>query len=232
MSQTVAPEAPVSSSSEDRPDAPTVAPVRTRRSVIGLAAAIALVITGAVVFAVLLNASSRTDDVVIVSDSIERGDTIGDGDLSTLAIGEGQTTKGIPAAELDSLIGKVAAVDLPAGSLVTSGSVTDALGAPEGRAIVGVSLTSAQMPVEPLRAGEDVIFVPLTNQVQGAATQIPLEQTIPAVVSQVRAPAEDAAGTLSTTIDVYVAADLAPTLTAAAATGSIAVYVAPAAEEE
>ena len=62
-------------------------------------------------------------------------------------------------SQLNSLIGKRAAVDLSAGSLLTDTAVTDRVLPGAGRSLVGIALTAAQLPAEPLQAGDRVRIV-------------------------------------------------------------------------
>lgn len=232
MSQTVTVEAPGSAPRVEQPnEAPTIAPVRTRRSAIWIAAAIAIVLLGAIAGGVGYNIVSQTNQVLVVQHDIARGSVIAEADLTTIAISEGQNTEAIPVDRANEILGKIAAVDIPAGGLVTAASVTDALAAPDGRAVVGISLKPEQLPLQRLHAGDEVILVLLSNQATaaGAPIEVDIDQTIPAVISQVTYPADSGAGsTIRAVVDVYVNAQLAPQVSAAAAAGAIAVYVAPA----
>ena len=65
MSQTVTVEAPGSAPRVEQPnEAPTIAPVRTRRSAIWIAAAIAIVLLGAIAGGVGYNIVSQTNQVL------------------------------------------------------------------------------------------------------------------------------------------------------------------------
>ena len=88
-----------------------------------------------------------------------------------------------------------------------------------GVVLVGVALTAAQMPGEPLQGGDRVRVVDTpTAQGDPPATT---PASIPATVASVSAP--DASGVVVVT--VVVDADVAPDLAARAATGRVALVV-------
>ena len=54
---------------------------------------------------------------------------------------------------MNSLVGQRAAMDLPAGGLVTREAVTAAVLPAQGQSVVGVALPASLMPGEPLQVG-------------------------------------------------------------------------------
>jgi hypothetical protein len=200
-------------------DVESVNPVRTKRSWVWKAGAIAIIIAGALGTAFLYSSSSNSAQVFVVGRDVSRGDTIEQQDLSTLDIAEGQSTAGIPLSDASNVIGKVATVDLPKGSLVTPSSVAAALSIPEGQALVGLSLTPAQLPAQSLVAGDRVAIVLIATDA-AAASDSP---AITGIVSNTTR--DEASGTVI--VDVYVSATVAADLTSRASAGAVAIYLTP-----
>ena len=198
----------------------TVAPVRTRRSGIWLAAAIAVILLGALGGAALYANASNTTQVFVASGDISRGSTIEKGDLTTISIAQGQTTSAVPVTDVDKLLGSIATVDIPAGGFITEASVARELDIPQGKALVGLTLKPAQMPAQKLRTGDHVIIVPIPAQGSAAATDVS-SVTISATVSQIK----PVANTADTVVDVYVSSGFAASVAAQAAAGTLAIYL-------
>lgn len=206
-------------------DAPAdVKPVRTRRSAIWGAAAIAMLLLGALAGVFIYNQASDATQVFVASSDIVRGQTVAKEDITTISITSGQDTNTFTATEADEVIGTIAAVDIPQGGLITTSSVASALTVPEGKALVGIILQPGRLPAQQLTAGDNVVLVPVPAQ--GAVpldVDITADQTIPAVVSQVHA----IPNTNDVVVDVYVSNQAAPTVTSKGAAGVLALFLAP-----
>lgn len=202
-----------------------ITPVRTRRSGIWLAAAIVLILLGSIGGAFLYTTASNTQQVFVSAHAIERGDTIGRDDLTTIALAAGQTTAAIPVAQADDVLGKIAANDIAAGGMITSGDLTTALPVPSGKALVGLELKSSQLPAQTLGAGDEVVIVPVATQAAtGGISTVDPSTTVQGTVSQVKA-STSTTGTVI--VDVYVDARSAANVASQAAAGAIAIYLAP-----
>jgi hypothetical protein len=160
-----------------------------------------------------------SQDVLVVSRDIKRGETIEAGDLAAVRVGVDPALTPVPASQMAELEGRRAAADLWAGSLLTEQSVTDQLVPGEGESLVGISLTPAQMPSEPLYGG-DVVRIVTTPGDQGEITdEEPV--TIEATVVGVNRIEE----TGETVVDVTVPQGEAADLAARAATRRVALVV-------
>lgn len=220
---TVTETAPTAKSAPTRLDAgETISPVRSKRSWVWAAGAIALIVAGGLGSVVIFSASSHTQEVFVVNGEVHRGDVIGKTDLGTLDIAEGQKTQGIPVSQASDIIGKVATVDLPKGSLVTSSAIAAGLSVPEGKALVGLSLKPAQLPAQQLVAGDDVQIVSVATNATGQGGS-GSSSAISGTVSDTAS--DQSSGT--TVVDVYVNATVASDLTSRAAAGAVAIYVVP-----
>lgn len=135
-------------------------PTKSRRRVWMIALGITIVLIGALATWYVTTTTSQTVSVLTIKSDVERGEAITQDDLTTIAIAGGQSTDAYTtASEATTVVGQVAAVDLPAGSLVTSSNVLDTLPVPEGSSIVGIALTSSQLPSYRLAAGDAVRLV-------------------------------------------------------------------------
>lgn len=193
--------------------------VRSRRRPAVLAAGIALVAVGALGAAYLAQAVGQTVPVVAVARDVGAGDVIERADLTIANVSSDPALSPIPAAALAGLVGQRAAVALTAGSLLTDAAVTDQLLPAAGQSLVGVALTAAQLPAEPLRAGDRVRIVdtPVSQGEPPATTP----DSITGEVVSVSGP--DQAGLI--VVNVTLPSGQAAGLAARVATGRVALVL-------
>lgn len=197
---------------------PRPQPRRRRRPWV-FALCAALVAAGALGTAFAFTSVNDTQEVLVVSRDIERGETIEAGDLSVVRVSVDPALTPVAGSHKAELEGRRAAVDLWAGTLLTEQAVTDSLVPGEGESLVGISLTPAQMPSEPLYSG-DAVRIVTTPGDQGEVTDEP-PVTIEAIVVGVSRVKE----TGETVVDVSVPEQRAADLAARAATGRVALVL-------
>lgn len=179
----------------------------------------ALVAAGALGTAFAFTSVNDTQEVLVVSRDIERGETIEAGDLSVVRVSVDPALTPVAGSQKAELEGSRAAFDLWAGTLLTEEAVTDSLVPGEGDSLVGIRLTPAQMPSEPLYSG-DAVRIVTTPGDQGEVTDEP-PVTIEATVVGVSRVTE----TGETIVDVSVPEQRAADLAARAATGRVALVL-------
>ncbi|MBK8458811.1 MAG: hypothetical protein IPL43_00160 [Micropruina sp.] len=157
-------------------------------------------------------------EVVSVRAGVQRGHLIAVTDLSVVRVAVDPSVRTVPSAELDGLVGRRAAADLTAGTLLSPAQVSDMPVPGPGSSVVGVPIAPGLMPSEPLLAG-DLVRLVHTPGPQGELAGDPL--TITARVLRV------VAGDTQTVVDVVVSIDKAAPLAAMAATGRVAVVLDP-----
>jgi hypothetical protein len=190
---------------------------RRRRWVLALCAALGA--AGGLGTAFAFTSVNDTQEVLVVSSDIKRGETIEAGDLAVVRVSVDPALIPVPGSQKAELEGSRAAVDLWAGTLLTAQAVTDNLVPGEGESLVGISLTPAQMPSEPLYGG-DVVRIVTTPGDQGEITDrepVTIEATVVGVN-----PVEE---TGETVVDVAVPEAEAAELAARAATGRVALVL-------
>jgi hypothetical protein len=156
--------------------------------------------------------------VLAMRATVDRGTVIGASDLTVARVNLDPALRTIPAEDRDRVIGKRAAVDLAAGTNLTPDSVTTHAMPPEGRALVGVALTSAQLPAYPLRPGDTVRIVE-TPRTQDDPPRTNPPTTTATVVGTRKLD------TGQTVVDVSVPSGDAAALAARAATGRVALVL-------
>ena len=180
----------------------------------------ALVAAGGLLGAYAFTSVDNTQAVLVVADDVARGAVIGAGDIAVVRMSVDPALTPIAAGEQSTIVGSRAAVDLWSGSLLTGGSVAESIVPVIGESLVGVSLTSAQMPSEQLYSG-DVVRLVLTPDNASARGAGEPPNTIEAVVVGVRHVPE----TGNTVVDVTVPEDQAPELAAMASLGGVALVL-------
>ena len=117
------------------------------------------------------------------------------------------------------MVGQRAAVDVAAGTLLTREQVTATVLPASGMSMVGVGLPAAQMPGEPLLAGDRVRIVTTPGPQAEVGQSAP--STIAATVVGVRVNEENGQNVVSVLVPEGDAAQLA----ARAATGNVALVL-------
>lgn len=195
------------------------APPKLRRSRMVVALSMILVVVGALGFAWITVLVKDTVPVVVVTADVPRGEVITEAALGTAEITLDPGLDTVPAHQSGELVGKRAAVDLAAGGLLTPGSVTDVSIPAKGESVVGVAVTPAQMPVEPLQAGS------LVRVVVTPRAQEDLPSTVPDTVAARVLQVGDMTDSGQIVVDVIVEDTSAATLAALVATGRIAIVL-------
>lgn len=185
-------------------------PPKLRRKPVLVAAAIVVIALGALLAAYLTTVVGHTRPVVAVRNDITRGQTISQADLVVVQITPDPVLRTVPGDQLSSLVGKHASVDLPAGGLVTTASTTDAPVPAAGQSLVGVSLTPAQLPGDPLRPGMKVRIVNTPRPQDDPPKKAPA--SIPATVVATHTFGDQGQVVVDVTVPQNVAASLAASI--------------------
>jgi len=162
--------------------------------------------------------SSTAQEVVAVRSTVHRGEVVTAADVMTVRVGVDPALHVVPAARLGSVVGLRAVVDLPAGGLLTAGSVSVAVVPPAGMSVVGVGLSPSLLPGEQLRPGDPVRLI--GTPAQGGEVTGP-QPVIGGTVVSIRPDADNGQTLVSVQVPARVAAELA----ARAATGRLALVL-------
>ena len=130
---------------------------RVRTPYLGLG--VLLVVLGALTFGLWSSTSTARQTVLAATRDIPSGDVIAASDLREVQVSADSGTSLVAAAQKTTIVGKRAAVTIPSGSLLASGSVRDGAQLAHGEAIVSVILAPGAAPVPDLRVGDHVVAV-------------------------------------------------------------------------
>ena len=194
-------------------------PPKLRRRPLLVLASVAAVCLGALLAVWAYTSTSTAREVVAVRSSVHRGEVITREDLMTVRVGVDPALRPIPAAQLDSVVGQRAAMDMAAGGLVTAEGFAPVVLPAQNMSVVGVALPASLLPGEPMRAGDQVRVVATPGQ-QGEV--IPGKQRF--IVAAVVGVHPDTDNGL-TIVSVQVPYDQAAELAARAATGKVALVL-------
>ena len=204
-----------------------VPPVKQRRRPMVIAVGIALVVLGGLGAAWVVSALSDTKPVVVLAGDVDRGQVIEEGDLSTVQISAEPGLSVVPADELEDYVGLRAARDLTSGTLLTDSAVTTESVPGEGESLVGVSLTTSQLPSSGLRPGDPVRLI----NTPGEGDTFQRGQPVVAIDARV-VEVREYADLGQVVVDVTVPSDQASDVAALVATRRIALVVDSAATGE
>jgi hypothetical protein len=196
-----------------------VAPPKLRRRNGLVAVGVALVCLGGAAAAYLTTAVGDTSPVLAMRHGVERGSVIEPEDLTVARITTDPALQTVPESQRDTVVGQRAAVDLPAGSILTPQATTTEVVPARGQSLVAVTLTPAQLPSRPLVAGDAVrvVATPREQDDPPAATPASYAATVVAV--------RELTDTGQVVVDVTVPAAAAGQLAAQVATGRIALVL-------
>lgn len=168
-------------------------------------------------FATLWAAGRATNPVLAMARTVHRGEVITAADLTVAHALADPAIHPVAAASVTDMVGKRAALDLPAGSLLTADAITADPVPGAGAALVGLRLTPGRMPLSELAAGDPVTIVMAGRDGEGAATA-----ATPTVTATVVGTGTGDDG--ARMVDVTVPAADAATVTSWVATGRVAIY--------
>ena len=199
------------------------AAVRGRRRPGLWAAGVALVAIGGLGAAARVGQAGDRVEVLAVARSVPVGQMIAAGDLAVARVAADPSLRPVPVSERGHVVGRVAAVDLRPGTLLTSEEVTDTTVPAAGEQLVGVAIRPGQLPARGVRPGEEVLLVPVPadQAPPGNPTAAASEDPIPARVADVGGTDVDG----MSTVDVVVTAVVGPLVAALASTGRVALIV-------
>lgn len=202
------------------PSAPSSRRVKEKRHPLVFAVMAVVTAAGALVFAWAYNSASNTEPVLAIAADVHRGEVIEEDDLKVVRVSVDPALTPVSGSEMASVVGSRADVDLWAGTLLTEGAVAEKLVPTEGNSLVGISLTPAQMPSEPLYAG-DAVRIVTTPDDQSQQTNTSAATAVDATVIGVTRVDE----TGETVVNVSVPHDKAADLAASAASGRVALVL-------
>jgi hypothetical protein len=177
---------------------------------------VALCLGGLLSYMIYARVASETA-VVAAAHTVYRGETIEQGDLTTITLRDGSLTQTVPARSLADLAGKRAAFDLIEGSVIPSSAVVEEALPAEGRAIVGLKLEPGRAPGNVLLPSSLVRLIALPAAADGSTDKLVGSIFVGRVIDQ--SPAADGTSIL---VNVDVEADAAPTIATLAAQDRIA----------
>lgn len=209
---------------------------RTQRRPLFAVLAGLLILLGAAGGALVFWSTGSTVEAVAARVPVARGQVMTAEMFTTVQIAPNQQLSYLDADELPALLGKRAAHDVAAGSLVGPTAGVEVMVPATGRTVVGLSLPPGAEPAVPLQVGDRVRVI-LTEPAYACAAgesgtidtpegttataQCTVNVVIPAVV--VATARDEASGQVSVSVDV--AEDDAPRTAAAAALGRAALVL-------
>jgi SAF domain len=200
------------------------AALRRRRRPGLWAAGAALVALGGLAAAGLVAQAGDRVDVLAVARTVPVGQTIAAADVTVARVPADPALAPVPAAQRDRVVGRVAAVDLRPGTLLTAGEVTDTAVPGAGEQLVGVAARPGQLPARGLRPGDQVLAVPVPGDQAVRTDETAAGAPVAGRVVQVGPP--DGEGVV--TVDLLVGQDTGARLAGLASTGRLALVLLPA----
>lgn len=201
------------------PGAYLAPPPKLRRRPVLIAASAAAICLGALLSLWAYNSTANAHDVLAMRHTVERGQVIAREDLMSVRVSLDPALKPLAADQAEAVVGMRAALDMPAGGVVTAEQVTDEAIPARGESVVGIALTSAMLPADQLKVGDPVRVVTTPGQQDDVDTVEP--EAIEAVV--VAVSRDDITG--NTVVNVQVPYDSAPRVAARAAAGRVALVL-------
>src|SRR5918998_3789739 len=102
---------------------------------------VALCLGGLLSYVIYARLANETA-VVTLAQTVYRGEVIDETDLTTITLRGNPITQAVPAADLHTMVGKRAAVDLVAGSVLVASATTDESVPTTRRAVVRLKLSA------------------------------------------------------------------------------------------
>ncbi|WP_233227476.1 SAF domain-containing protein [Streptomyces sp. I4(2020)] len=191
---------------------PRVSARRRRPGVIALSLAL-IAAGGAGVAVLLLQVGDRTEVVTVVRD-VEVGQVLTEQDLGKASVALDPAVRAVRADEVESVVGKRAAVELKPGSLLSPSQVTKDSLVKAGEQLVPIGLKPEQVPATALVPGQKVQLVHVPAQGAGDPGREPGKDGPQSIAGRVVKASKAAPGTGVVVVDVATTAEAGPTAAA------------------
>ncbi len=130
------------------------------------------VMVGFALGAVLWHLSSvDQSSALAIAANVERGETITAADVRVVYVASDDVLATLGEGQMSQVVGRVALVDLPAGTLLTRDLVADAVAIEAGDGVAGLSLEPGQYPALGLAPGDIVNVVRAGDDATGEEGQ-------------------------------------------------------------
>jgi hypothetical protein len=187
------------------------------------AAAVALIVVGALGTAALVTAASADDLYLAISRDVDFGAVLTDDDLVEVRIGNPPELRPVAASERHRVVGNYASMPLAAGTLLTAAHVTAEPVPAVGQHVVGITLRGERLPAQRPRPGDAVLLVATAER--GGDTSMPTwRATVPRVTGH-GGGLLDGSSSRTITLDVSVPAANGPEIARLAAANRIVVVL-------
>jgi len=170
-----------------------------------------------------VTANTHTERVLVVARDVRVGSQLTVDDLQGADLSAGSAVSSVPVSRADSVLGRVALVNLSRGSLLSAAQVGSGSALAAGQLLVPLSLKPGQLPALGLAPGQLVLVVPTPS---ADASGRPSAVAEPVQATVVDTGAVDPS-TGATVVDVRVAQAAAVALARAAASGNVTVVLLP-----
>ncbi|MBI1759246.1 MAG: hypothetical protein HYR62_08485 [Actinobacteria bacterium] len=137
-------------------------------------------VLGAVVFGVVGLRSDPGVDVLAVARAVPAGAQITDADLQVAHIVVDPVLRVFPVSQRAGVVGRVAAVPLTAGSLLSVGQVGAVSDPPPGQAVIAVGVKAGRVPAG-LTLGASVLVLVVPQGTGGPVTPVQAQAVVRAV---------------------------------------------------
>ncbi|KAA9374863.1 MULTISPECIES: SAF domain-containing protein [Microbispora] len=134
-----------------------VRPLPSRRSPVMLVVSIALTALGALIAWQVYGIAGHRTPVLVMARDVPIGQQLQAQDLRTVALGLDSGVRAVEATDKSAVIGRRAAVDLKAGSLLAPAHLTGTLVPAPGQVVVPVALKPSQLPARGIQPGDRVV---------------------------------------------------------------------------
>jgi Flp pilus assembly protein CpaB len=124
-----------------------------------IALGVVLVVTGALLFGIMVQSAGHRTPVVVAARDLERGQVVESSDLRIVEVAIDGKASVVPASQRASLVGKTAASRIAAGTLVNSAQFVEGSLLGDDEVVVGALLGPGGLPVPNLRVGDDVLLL-------------------------------------------------------------------------